>query len=551
LKKAIVAAGLTPAAIAGGFVSGIMGAEASTVPQQPAPPAAAVSRQSPGPGAALFPDFQKSPGLSLFSRHAPLSSIDYTIDGVAGGYTTGTGFSAALTRSSPPVAFTRFSPPVAFTGSFPPMAFTSSSPAVAFAGSSPALAEVSNPYALGSVATAEQWLSFVRALNYNSAEQLAIAIVDLANRHASNKALSPEFKNRLAGYVLAGSFGITPEQAAALIVAPPGTASPSLLPVISAIHRGPRNFSSIYSEEWNSFIGSRKENFGAAITLALAIVDRANHFAGNKKLSPEFKHGLANTVLTGSYDMTPEQAIKLLAEPSGTPSPLLTSIAKDIQFEVNPYSHPVRVTPSLGGVLKNPSIAAANPRIPDVLRTRLSPLYSPGQARPGSPVTWWWNEGTWQPIPPGMLNSKTSTATLAINTAQYPALSTLIRHADNVDGYLRLLGIESSQAVAEDEKRDKARCEKSCETEKISLGASLIILAGSGVIAVVGAPTVVLSAAGVAVFLGSLGTSLAALKALKECYERSGNTVNADKLAKKFAQLEKQFADLRAQVAST
>jgi hypothetical protein len=63
----------------------------------------------------------------------------------------------------------------------------------------------------------------------------------------------------------------------------------------------------------------------------------------------------------------------------------------------------------------------------------------------------WWNEGEWQPIPSGMLDPEAhSTAVLAINAAEYPALSALIRYADDVESYLRMLGVEYSISEQED-----------------------------------------------------------------------------------------------------
>jgi hypothetical protein len=64
----------------------------------------------------------------------------------------------------------------------------------------------------------------------------------------------------------------------------------------------------------------------------------------------------------------------------------------------------------------------------------------------------WWNEGEWQPIPPGTLNTDTSSWVPAINAGtsswvleinadEYPELSELVRYADDVDGYLEMLGV--------------------------------------------------------------------------------------------------------------
>ena len=71
----------------------------------------------------------------------------------------------------------------------------------------------------------------------------------------------------------------------------------------------------------------------------------------------------------------------------------------------------------------------------------------------------WWNKGEWQLIPSGILSAETSNLAAAINDAEYPDLSALIRYGDDVDGYLRMLGIsensisgrEDSSAMPEDE----------------------------------------------------------------------------------------------------
>ena len=62
----------------------------------------------------------------------------------------------------------------------------------------------------------------------------------------------------------------------------------------------------------------------------------------------------------------------------------------------------------------------------------------------------WWNEGEWQPIPSGMIDAETSTVALAVNATEYPDLSVLIRYADDVESYLRMLGVEDSISEQED-----------------------------------------------------------------------------------------------------
>lgn len=84
-----------------------------------------------------------------------------------------------------------------------------------------------------------------------------------------------------------------------------------------------------------------------------------------------------------------------------------------------------------------------------------------------------------------------------------------------------------------------------CLPEKLALGASLAGLAGSGVIAIVGAPTVVLSVAGVTAAMAALMGAIASLIALKECYERHGKAADAARLARAVEQLQEQLADMR------
>ena len=185
----------------------------------------------------------------------------------------------------------------------------------------------------GEYLLSETWSNFVEAddSNLSAAVQMALEIVDLANHFADNRKLSPEYKRTLVQGVLLGAYGITPERAADLLEDPSSTASPLLLPVISAIYSGPYNFfygrgpriNKKCSEEWQNFAGPDNADLNAAVQMALEIVDLANHFADNRKLSPEFKHKLAKDIQAGRFGITPEQATDLLADPSSTASPLL------------------------------------------------------------------------------------------------------------------------------------------------------------------------------------------------------------------------------------
>ena len=84
-----------------------------------------------------------------------------------------------------------------------------------------------------------------------------------------------------------------------------------------------------------------------------------------------------------------------------------------------------------------------------------------------------------------------------------------------------------------------------CATQKVAVAGALAGVAGSGVIAIVGAPTVVLSAAAGVAALGAFAGLIAALGALKECYEVEGKLKDAGRLAEKIAALEEQFSVLR------
>jgi hypothetical protein len=137
---------------------------------------------------------------------------------------------------------------------------------------------------------------------------------------------------------MTGSSDITPEQAAALLAAPPKSPSPLLLPVINDIQADRHSIlwdNNVLSHpakylEWADFIGADQANLAAAEQIAISIVDLANHWAGKQELSPELKGHLAQLVLSGSFDMGPQQAADVLAEPSGAPSPLIMPVVTAI-----------------------------------------------------------------------------------------------------------------------------------------------------------------------------------------------------------------------------
>jgi hypothetical protein len=84
-----------------------------------------------------------------------------------------------------------------------------------------------------------------------------------------------------------------------------------------------------------------------------------------------------------------------------------------------------------------------------------------------------------------------------------------------------------------------------CLKQKLEVGGSFAVLAGSGVIAIAGAPTVVLAAAGATVAVGSLFGAILSLIHLKECYERHGEVAKASVLAAKVEALQLQLGELQ------
>ena len=53
----------------------------------------------------------------------------------------------------------------------------------------------------------------------------------------------------------------------------------------------------------------------------------------------------------------------------------------------------------------------------------------------------WWHDGEWQSLPDDVLSPDSGLVTLAVNADESPDLAALIRAADDVDGYLRSLGV--------------------------------------------------------------------------------------------------------------
>lgn len=84
-----------------------------------------------------------------------------------------------------------------------------------------------------------------------------------------------------------------------------------------------------------------------------------------------------------------------------------------------------------------------------------------------------------------------------------------------------------------------------CLAQRFVLGGALVGLTGSGIVVVVGAPTVILSVAGAAAGLAALVAAIDAIDALRDCFERRGNKASAERLADTVQTLQAQVADLQ------
>jgi hypothetical protein len=85
-----------------------------------------------------------------------------------------------------------------------------------------------------------------------------------------------------------------------------------------------------------------------------------------------------------------------------------------------------------------------------------------------------------------------------------------------------------------------------CIGQKLALAGSLAGLGGSGVIAVIGAPTLVLTAVGVAGAVAAFTGVIASMTALKDCYEAKGLVADVEKMLRQIAVLEEELAKLRS-----
>ena len=84
-----------------------------------------------------------------------------------------------------------------------------------------------------------------------------------------------------------------------------------------------------------------------------------------------------------------------------------------------------------------------------------------------------------------------------------------------------------------------------CTMEKVGIAGSLTGLAGAGVVAVVGAPTVVVSAAGVAAAVGALVASIDALDRLRQCLANAGKVRAAENLQATVDELRRQLEEIQ------
>jgi hypothetical protein len=90
-----------------------------------------------------------------------------------------------------------------------------------------------------------------------------------------------------------------------------------------------------------------------------------------------------------------------------------------------------------------------------------------------------------------------------------------------------------------------------CLADKASVGGALLAVGGSGIIAVVGAPTMVLSLAGVASAIGALGGLVTALKDLHGCYNQHDQFEDARRVESKLQVVESEIAQLKIRLGRT
>lgn len=63
----------------------------------------------------------------------------------------------------------------------------------------------------------------------------------------------------------------------------------------------------------------------------------------------------------------------------------------------------------------------------------------------------WWVDGSWQDAPPGLVTPGKSPYSLAIDANEFPDLVEAIRYANDVDGYLRAIGVSEQTVSADDD----------------------------------------------------------------------------------------------------
>ena len=84
-----------------------------------------------------------------------------------------------------------------------------------------------------------------------------------------------------------------------------------------------------------------------------------------------------------------------------------------------------------------------------------------------------------------------------------------------------------------------------CFSKKIAVGGATAAMAATGATAVIGTPTVIVGVLGWVGFAGTFGLFIAAALDLKECLERAGNQVAADKLAEQIERMQAEMLDIK------
>jgi membrane protein implicated in regulation of membrane protease activity len=89
-----------------------------------------------------------------------------------------------------------------------------------------------------------------------------------------------------------------------------------------------------------------------------------------------------------------------------------------------------------------------------------------------------------------------------------------------------------------------------CFTEKLAMGAAYVAMVGSAAVAVGGAETVVLTVAGVGLFVGAAASYIASLLALADCLDKADRPDDAAKLRQKADDMQKEIDELKRKVGA-